>query len=49
MNAQTLNTARTFLHDWPRLTPTAAILQLAAMLALDWQAAESVYNLITGA
>lgn len=47
MNAQTQ--ARQLLKDWPQLDPVAAIAQIAAMLALSWTQAETLYNAITGA
>jgi hypothetical protein len=49
MNAQNLIKARAFLNDWPRLATTTAILQLSALLALDWTQAEAIYKTIAGA
>jgi hypothetical protein len=48
-NTQTINQARAFLRDWPHLAAVAAIMQLAAMLALDWTQAEAIYQAIKGA
>jgi hypothetical protein len=48
MNAQNITAARELLNNFPLLAATAAISQIAAMLALDWQTAESLYNTIEG-
>lgn len=47
MNAQAQ--VRQLLKDWPQLDPVAAIAQIAAMLALTWTQAETLYNATTGA
>lgn len=40
--------ARQLLKDWPHLAPVAAIAQIAAMLALSWTQAETLYKTVTG-
>lgn len=49
MNTQNINKARAFLNEWPRLSKIAAIAQIAALLALDWTQAETIYQTIAGA
>ena len=48
MNAQNITAARELLKNFPLLAATTAIGQIAAMLALDWSTAESVYNSVVG-
>ena len=48
MNTQNLAAARDLLNNFPLLSSIAAIGQIAAMLALDWQTAEQIYNVIDG-
>jgi len=49
MNSQNTSKARTYLKDWPNLAPETAVMQLAALLALDYETAESIYLNLIGA
>ena len=48
MSTKNLTAARELLNNFPLLSSIAAIGQIAAMLAIDWQTAESLYNTIEG-